>query len=150
MLLNSSSPRSRRLNKKKKLADRNRRTKAELTECGYYTWLEDCKALRGKKKSGEKLTPAEKEVMRSTPTPERPYTPSRVVKESLQPKPQRNKKSTYKIDFGLEKEFEVKANHFFCEVKKQPHTDEECLLFCAVKECPFNGKGYFRSKGIKF
>lgn len=124
------------------MSKRVRRTKEELAECGYYSWLKEVETLRGKKKSGVKLTPEEKEILRTIPTPEKPFGGVEPKKTAIKPKSQ--------IRFGPEKEFKVGGGAFFCEVRELPFTDEECMLFCPIEDCPFNGKGYFRTKGIRF
>lgn len=125
---------------------RNRATKADLQAAGYYAWLEECHKLKEKKKAGIKLTKDEKSFMRTRPTTAQPYRPMGQATNTSSAKVQRS----FSVDFGVDKEFKTGGNSFFCEVRNVPFTDEECLLFCSVEDCPFNGKGYFRTKGIKF
>jgi hypothetical protein len=130
----------------------SRRSKAELEECGYYKWLEVCDALRKKKKDGGKLSSAEKEILRTVPTPESPY-----LTEAKQPTlkiSSKNRSSTKRlIDPGTIKKdvvWKTAGGHFLCAVFNAPYTDEQCMLFCKVEECPFYQAGYFREHGMKF
>jgi len=123
-----------------------RRTKAELQAANYYEWLEDCNKLRAKKKEGVKLTSDEKALIRTIPSPEKPYRGNQpVVPEKKKPAAKK-----VKIDFDKNVVWVVKGRHFLCAVFNAPFTDEECLLFCERKDCPFNGVGYFRAHGVKF
>jgi hypothetical protein len=124
-----------------------RRTKEELLSSNYYEWLEYCNTLRQKKADGIKLIPAEKQVMRSVPTPENPF----VSKKSDAAEPPKKKKSVKtKVDFTRDVVWSTKGQSFLCAVFNLPYTDEMCMLFCERDDCPFHGEGYFRAKGIKF
>lgn len=124
-----------------------RRTKEELIQSNYYEWLEYCNSLREQKKT-RKLIPAEKQVMRTVPTPESPF----VSKSEDTPKPVAPKKklAKVKIDFDKNVVWPVKGNAFLCAVFNAPLEDSQCMLFCDRDDCPFNGIGYFRAHGVKF
>lgn len=124
-----------------------RRTKEELTQANYYEWLEVCNKLREKKKEGVKLTPAEKELLKTIPSPESPYAGTAIQA----PEPVKKKKPVMKkIEFDKNVRWPEKALSFLCAVFNQPYTDEQCMLFCERDDCPFHGVGYFRSHGVKF
>ena len=123
-----------------------RRTKKELETAHYSEWLEACNKLRAKKKSGEKLTPAEKAVLKNIPTPESPFALAAEAKVAAVKK----KPVMKKIDFDKNVSWPEKAQAFLCAVYNIPHGDEQCLLFCSRDDCPFINVGYFRSHGIKF
>lgn len=123
-----------------------RRTKEELKAANYYEWLEVCKTLREKKKSGEKLLPAEKEVLRTVPSPEKPYAPLTAVAEKRQEKKKAAQKAA-KITFNKDVVWPEKGGAFLCAVFNTPYTDEQCVLFCDRDDCPFHGVGYFKSHG---
>ena len=125
-----------------------RRTKEELIASNYYEWLEACNKLREQKKSGPKLTPAEKALLKTLPTPEAPYKSAGKQPEDV---PVKKKKPVMsKIDFTKDVVWPVKASSFLCAVFNVPFTDEHCMLFCEREDCPFHGTGYFRSHGVKF
>jgi hypothetical protein len=126
-----------------------RRTKEELKASNYYEWLEVCNGLRLSKKAGNKLTPAEKDVLKTIPTPETPYIIASIrLEESV---PVKKKKPVMKkIDFDKNVVWPEKAQSFLCAVFNVPYTDEQCMLFCERDDCPFHGVGYFRSHGVKF
>lgn len=123
-----------------------RRTKEELIASHYYEWLHDCSFLRDEKKS-RKLTPVEKQTLKTIPTPEAPY----LVEAKVAAEPIKKKKSVMKkVDFNKDVVWPVKASSFLCAVFNVPFTDEHCMLFCERDDCPFHGVGYFRSHGVKF
>ena len=124
-----------------------RRTKEELLASNYYEWLEYCNVLRQKKTDGIKLIPAEKQVMRSVPTPESPFV-SKQSDATEQPKKKKTAKT--KIDFDINVVWPVKASCFLCGVYNAPYGDEQCMVLCEREDCPFYGKGYFRAHGIRF
>lgn len=124
-----------------------RRTKEELIASNYYEWLATCNKLREQKKSGPKLTPAEKALLKTIPSPEDPYKPAGVQPEQVVKK---KKPVMKKIDFDKGVTWPEKAQSFLCAVFNIPYTDEHCLLFCERDDCPFHGVGYFRSHGVKF
>ncbi len=127
-----------------------RRTKEELEASGYYAWLKERERLLEKKKAGEKLTPVEKETVRVVPTPENPFKVSKEVSvDEIIPKAHRPA-DMKKITFDETEEFEVKGGYFLCKVKNAPYQDVECMVMCSRNDCPFFGKGYFHSKGVKF
>jgi len=121
-----------------------RRTKEELLAANYYEWLAAADVLRAKKKDGVKLTADEKMLLRTVPSPESPYVPKG------QPATPAKKTVKKKIDFDATVVWPVKAQSFLCGVYNTPYTDEQCMLLCERDDCPFHGKGYFRSHGIKF
>ncbi len=125
-----------------------RRTKKELDAANYPVWLEACNKLRAQKKDGVKLTPAEKSVLKTIPTPEAPYTAEAQVAADVSVK--KKKPVMKKIEFGKDVEWPVKAQSFLCAVFNVPFTDEHCILFCERDDCPFICVGYFRSHGVKF
>lgn len=124
-----------------------RRTKDELVKSNYYDWLAVCNGLRERKKNGEKLTPAEKVLLKTIPTPESPFAGAAIQP----PEPVKKKKSVKtKIDFDKNVEWPIKGGSFLCAVYNVPYEDTQCLLFCERDDCPFHGTGYFRSHGVKF
>jgi hypothetical protein len=124
-----------------------RRTKEELLASNYYRWLSATQELRAKKKSGTKLTADEKLLMRTIPTPEKPY----VEKDAGPPlKTAKPKKPKAKIDFDKDVVWPVKGGAFLCAVFNTPYTDENCILLCDRDDCPFYGVGYFRAHGLKY
>jgi len=123
-----------------------RRTKEELIQSNYYAWLEYCNGLREKKKGGEKLIPAEKQVLRTIPSPESPF----ASKSEDAPVVKKKKAVKAKIDFDKNVVWPVKGNAFLCAVFNVPFEDTQCMLFCERDDCPFHGVGYFRSHGVKF
>jgi len=123
-----------------------RRTKEELLAANYYEWLEYCNGLREKKKNGEKLIPAEKQVLRTIPSPESPF----ASKSEDAPVVKKKKTVKAKIDFDKNVVWPVKGSAFLCAVFNIPFEDTQCMLFCERDDCPFHGVGYFRSHGIKF
>lgn len=124
-----------------------RRTKEELTASNYYEWLETCNKLREQKKSGPKLTPAEKALLKTIPTPEDPY---KSAEAQMAVVPKKKKPVKTKIDFDKNVEWPIKGGSFLCAVYNQPKRDEDCMIFCERDNCPFHGVGYFRSCGILF
>ena len=124
-----------------------RRTKEELLSSNYYEWLKDCNELRADKKSGLKITPAGKEMLRTVPTPEKPYRKSGIQPEDVKPK---KKAAKIKIDFDTNVIWPVKGGSFLCGVYNVSYGDEQCMVLCEREDCPFYGKGYFRAHGIKF
>jgi len=122
-----------------------RRTKEELLASNYYEWLEYCNGLREKKKNGERLIPAEKQVLRTVPSPESPF----VSRSEDAPAVKKKKLAMKKIDFDKNVRWIEKAGAFLCAVFNIPYTDEQCMLFCERDDCPFHGVGYFRSHGVK-
>lgn len=125
-----------------------RRTKTELQAANYDQWVGKCAELREKKKAGDKLTLAEKEVLRTIPTPEAPYNKS--ADAAVPDVPKKKKPAMGKINFDKNAVWPVKAQSFLCAVFNVPFTDEHCMLFCERDDCPFHGVGYFRSHGVKF
>jgi hypothetical protein len=124
-----------------------RRTKEELIASNYYEWLEVCNQLRAKKKDGVKLTPAEKELLKTLPSPEDPFAGAAIKA----PEPVKKKKVVKtKIDFDKSVTWPEKGQSFLCAVFNSPYGDEQCMLFCDRDDCPFHGVGYFRSHGVKF
>ena len=127
-----------------------RRTKEELVQANYYAWLEYCNTLREKKKSGTNLIAAEKQVLKSMPTPESPFV-SKSEDASVLPTGVTKKKFVKaKVDFDKNVVWPVRGNAFLCAIYNIPYQDEQCLLFCSRDDCPFNNIGYFRAHGIKF
>jgi len=125
-----------------------RRTKEELTQANYYEWLEVCNKLRAQKKDGVKLTPAEKVLLKTIPSPEAPYKSAGIQPEDV---PVKKKKPVMKkIEFDKNVEWPIKGSSFLCAVFNIPYGDEQCMLFCERDDCPFHGVGYFRSHGVKF
>jgi len=127
----------------------SRRSKQELLESNYYEWLKDKEILQKKKKEGFKLTQAEKELIRTVPTVERPYVPLNKTSETKQTKTPQRKEELKVIPWGREKEFEVKGGYFLCEVRHAPFNDVECVLFCERQDCPFYGEGYLKIKKLR-
>lgn len=125
----------------------SRRTKEQLSQSNYREWLDACSKLREQKKSGFKLTPAEKATLKTIPTPEDPYKPAGAQPEQVVKK---KKPIKVKIDFDKTVVWPIKAQAFLCGVYNIPYGDEQCLLFCERDDCPFHGVGYFRSHGFKF
>ena len=124
-----------------------RRTKEELTASNYYEWLEVCNKLREQKKDGVKLTPAEKAILKTIPSPEAPFEGAAIQP----PEPVKKKKPVMKkIDFDKNVSWPEKAQSFLCAVFNVPYQDEQCLIFCERDDCPFHSVGYFRSHGVKF
>lgn len=121
-----------------------RRTKDELRASNYYEWLQVKDALKAKKKAGFKLTAEEKELVRLDPTPDKPYLGTRGPAESVKRDVKRGTIPTKDADMP------IVGGSFVCPLHGGPHTDENCMLFCDEERCPFYGKGYMRSKGIKF
>jgi hypothetical protein len=125
-----------------------RRTKTELQAANYDQWVGKCAELREKKKAGERLTLAEKSILKTLPTPEAPYKSAGIQPEDV---PVKKKKPVMKkIDFDKNVSWPEKAQSFLCAVFNVPYTDEQCMLFCERDDCPFHGVGYFRSHGVKF
>jgi len=125
-----------------------RRTKEELLQANYYEWLEASNKLRAKKKEGVKLTPAEKALLKTIPSPEAPYKSAESVAAEV---PVKKKKPVMKkIEFNKNVEWPIKGNSFLCAVFNTPFGDEQCMLFCERDDCPFHSIGYFRSHGLKF
>ena len=46
------------------------------------------------------------------------------------------------FDYGLP--WTVKGGSFFCKVREEALTDEDCMLWCKAEDCQFFQKGYFR------
>jgi hypothetical protein len=125
-----------------------RRTKPQLEASNYYEWLDACSKLRAQKEEGIKLTPAEKVLLKTIPSPEAPYKSAGIQPEDV---PVKKKKPVMKkIDFNKSAVWPEKAQSFLCAVFNVPYTDEHCMLFCERDDCPFHGVGYFRSHGVKF
>ncbi len=124
-----------------------RRTKDELIQANYYEWLTEKERLQAKKKSGDKLSKEEKAVVRLNPTPDKPYIGTRGSAVLPTVKKEETKLGSLP---SKDVEFLTKGGSFVCTVIGGPRTDEHCMLFCEVEGCPFYGKGYFRSKGLKF
>jgi len=128
-----------------------RRTKEELITANYYEWLKVCNVLRDKKKNGTKLTADEKMLLRTVPTPEKPYVDSSGQCAAGQAAiPSKKKPVKAKIDFDKTVKWVEKGSAFLCAVFNIPYTDEVCMLMCEREDCPFYGVGYFRSHGVKF
>lgn len=125
-----------------------RRTKEELIASNYYEWLEACRVLRESKAHGYKLKPADKELLRTLPTPEVPYV--RVGAPTADVPVKKKKPVMKKIDFDKNVEWPIKGSSFLCAVFNIPYGDEQCMLFCDRDDCPFHSVGYFRSHGVKF
>ena len=111
-----------------------RRTKNELTDARYYNWLADCDALRKKKKDGEKLSSAEKTLLRTIPTPSSPY----MADIDVTPVKKKPKVKKVSIDFDKTVVWPVRGAAFLCAVFNVPYTDEQCMLFCERTDCPFH------------
>ena len=124
-----------------------RRTKEELAAANYPAWVAKCGELRKQKKEGPRLTPAEKILLKTQPTPEYPYKPAGIQPENV---PKKKKSVMKKIDFDKNVKWPEKALAFLCAVFNIPYGDEQCMLFCERDDCPFHGIGYFRSHGVKF
>jgi hypothetical protein len=126
-----------------------RRTKEELNQANYYAWLEVCNKLRADKKS-RKLTPVEKALLKTIPTPEKPYVDLAEMPAQMAAAVKKKKAVKTKIDFDKNVEWPIKGGSFLCSVYNVPFEDTQCILFCEKEECPFHAIGYFRSHGVKF
>jgi len=129
-----------------------RRTKAELEAANYYEWLKVTNELRAKKKSGVKLTPEEKTIIRTIPTPEAPYGGTTEVAQQAAIKKEQRLLAAQKkvIDFDKNVVWPTRGGAFLCAVFNVPYTDEQCMIFCSKEDCPFHGIGYFRAHGQRF
>lgn len=129
-----------------------RRTKAELEAANYYEWLKVTNELRAKKKNGVKLTPEEKTIIRTIPTPESPFGSKAEAEQQTAKKREKRRNAALKkmIDFDKNVVWPTKGGAFLCAVFNVPYTDEQCMIFCSKEDCPFHGIGYFRAHGEKF